>query len=119
VVASDRLANGAATAREADLVSQPVLIDQTPPQVVLGQPRLRGNQVEIDAQATDAASPVRRAEFSLNGGPWRVMDAADGIADSRAERFVVRFAASTGEQVVVVRVFDAAGNPGLARAVIR
>ena len=119
VTASDRLANPPSTAREAELISQPVLIDQTPPRVTLSAPRRKGNAVEIDVEAVDAASPIRRAEFSLNGSVWRLMEPSDGIADSRTERFTVRFIAVSPEVSVVVRVFDAAGNPGLARTVVR
>ncbi|HEY3443199.1 MAG TPA: hypothetical protein VGK29_20750 [Paludibaculum sp.] len=119
VTASDRLANPPSTAREAELVSQPVLIDQTPPRVTLSNIRRNGNAVEIDVEAVDDASPIRRAEFSLNGSIWRLMESADGITDGRTERFAVRFIAVSPEVSVVVRVFDAAGNPGLARAVIR
>lgn len=119
VLASDRLANSPASAREGELVSQPVLIDQTPPSVSMGTPRVNGNQIEIDVDATDAHSPVRRGEFSFDGSAWKLMDAADGIADSKQERFIVRFNAISGEHSVVVRVFDSAGNPGLARLVLR
>ncbi|MBI5083194.1 MAG: hypothetical protein HZB13_01150 [Acidobacteria bacterium] len=119
VTASDRLANGPSTAREAELVSQPVLIDQTPPRLTLGTPRRNGNEVEIDVDAADSGSPIRRGEFSVNGQSWRGLEVADGIADGRAERFVARFTAGPGEQSVVVRVFDSAGNPGLARVVLR
>lgn len=119
VVASDRLANPPSTARDAELLSQPVLIDQTPPRVTLSNQRRNGNAVEIDVEATDDASPIRRAEFSLNGSVWRLMEPADGITDGRTERFAVRFIAVSAEVSVVVRVFDAAGNPGLTRAVVR
>lgn len=119
VVASDRLANSPQTARESDLVSQPVLIDQTPPRVVLSPPRREGGQWVIDARASDDASPLRRAEYSVNAGPWILLDPADGIWDSREESFTIRLAAAEGERTVVVRAFDSSGNPGLAKAVLR
>ncbi|WP_394766666.1 hypothetical protein [uncultured Paludibaculum sp.] len=119
VLASDQPANSPTAAKEGELVSQPVLIDQTPPTVTMGTPRVNGSQIEIDVDATDAHSPVRRGEYSFDGSAWKLMDAADGIADSKQERFIVRFNAISGEHSVVVRVFDSAGNPGLARLVLR
>jgi len=116
VVASDRLANSASLAREGELISQPVLVDQTPPQVKLVV--AKGNPTRITVEAVDGLSPVRRAEYSVNGGPWKTLDAADGIADSKTERFEIQIGAG-GEQSVVVRAFDAAGNAGLARTVLR
>jgi hypothetical protein len=119
VTASDRAANSPATARDAELVSPPVLIDQTPPRVTLAPARRDGKFVEIRVEAADSASTLRRAEFSVNGSPWRVLDAADGVMDGLSESFLVRFEAGAGEQSVVVRVLDSAGNAGLARQVVR
>jgi len=63
---------------------------------------------------------VRRAEVSLDAGPWRAMECADGVADSRHERFTVRLSApEPGEHLLTVRVYDASGNAGLARRTIR
>jgi sugar lactone lactonase YvrE len=119
VVASDRLANSPQAARESDLVSPPVLIDQTPPRVRILEPRRQGQEWLLEVRAEDAASAIRRAEYSVNGGPWTVLEAADGITDSREEAFSIRLPAEGGERSLVVRAFDAAGNPGLARIVLR
>jgi hypothetical protein len=119
VVASDRLANSPQTARESDLVSPPVLMDQTPPRVRILQPVRQGQEWLLEIRVEDSASPIRRAEYSVNAGPWTVLEAADGITDSREESFSVRLPAAGGERSVVVRAFDAAGNPGLARVVLR
>ena len=120
VTASDRPSNPPSQAREADLESAPVLLDQTPPQVTLAEPR-RTSQgaLNIEVEAVDALSPVRRAEVSIDAGPWRPMECADGVADSLRERFLVSLPALTaGEHLVTVRVYDASGNAGLARRVI-
>lgn len=120
VVASDRLSNPPSQARESDLESPPVLLDQTPPRVSLAEPRLTAQGLEVEVDAEDALSPVRRAEASLDAGPWRPMECADGVADSKHERFAVRLPAPTpGEHAVTVRVYDASGNAGLARRVIK
>lgn len=119
VVASDRLANSPQAARESDLVSPPVLIDQTPPRVRILEPKRQSQEWILDVRVEDSASPIRRAEYSVNAGPWTVLEAADGITDGREESFTVRLAGDGGERSVVVRALDAAGNPGLARAVLR
>jgi len=120
VIASDRLSNPPSQTRESDLESPPVLLDQTPPRVTLAAPRVTAQGLEIEVDAEDALSPVRRAEVSLDAGPWRAMECADGVADSRHERFTVRLSApAPGEHLVTVRVYDASGNAGLARRTIR
>lgn len=119
VTASDRNANAAQSARESDLVSQPVLIDLTPPSVTLAAPRRDAQSVSITANALDSASPLRRAEYSINAGPWRMAEAADGITDSRTESYEIRISPPPqSETTVVVRVLDSAGNPGLAKVVL-
>jgi hypothetical protein len=119
VTASDRPVNPPGQAREGELVSAPVLIDNTPPALTVGAPRRSGGAVEIDVEAADAASPVRRAEFAVDGGEWTPVEAQDGVADSRRERFAVRVVGLVaGEHLVVIRVYDAAGNAGLSKVVL-
>lgn len=120
VIASDSPVNPPATAREAELISAPTLIDHTPPVVTAGAPRRSGARLEVDFEAADAASSLRRCEYSLDAGPWVPMEAADGIIDSPRERFLVRLDnLSPGEHLVVVRAIDAANNAGLAKVVVR
>lgn len=120
VVASDRQANSASSAREADMVSPPVMIDQTPPEVRISGLRRDGTSATAAVRAEDASSPVRRAEYSIDGGPWQPLDAADGVADSRQETFALNARGLSGkEHLIVVRVYDASGNAGLAKLVVR
>jgi hypothetical protein len=120
VTASDREANPPASAREADLVSVPVLIDNTPPLVRVSKPRRNGLSVELDVEAVDAASPLRRCEYSIDAGPWTPLEAVDGVIDSPQESFQVRLRdVPAGEHVIVIRAVDSAGNAGLAKVVIR
>jgi len=120
VVASDRPSNAANVAREDELVSSPVSIDNTPPVVSLSAPRRAGDRAEIDADVVDQVSPLRRFEYSLDAGPWTPVEAADGITDSPHEQFhVVLEKLRSGEHLLVVRAYDTAGNAGLAKVVIR
>jgi hypothetical protein len=76
--------------------------------------------VEVAFEAVDAASSLRRAEYSLDAGPWTPVAAQDGIIDSPQERFTVRLEnLSPGEHLLVLRVVDAGHNAGLARVVLR
>ncbi len=120
VVASDRLANAAGSAREAEMVSSPTLVDHTPPVVTASAPRRSGSAVEIEIDAADAASPLRRAEYSVDAAPWAPVEPVEGILDSERERFLVRLGnLSPGEHLVVFRATDSAGNAGLAKVIVR
>lgn len=115
VTASDRPSNPAEFARESELISAPVLIDNTPPAV---SATLSGREITVDAE--DRATVLRRCEYSVDAGPWLPVEAADGITDSPRERFLIRLEGlASGEHLVVIRVFDAAGNAGLAKIVVR
>lgn len=120
VVASDRPSNPPGQAREADLVSSPVLVDNTPPMVRITSSRRDGGNASIDVEAADASSPLRRCEYSVDAGPWTMVEATDGITDSAREQFQIRASnLEMGEHLVVVRVYDIAGNAGLAKTVLK
>ena len=119
VVASDRPSNAANVAREDELVSSPVMIDNTPPVVTLSDPRRTDAHVEVDAEVVDRTSPLRRCEYSLDAGPWTPVEAADGITDSPREQFHIAIdKLRAGEHLLVVRAYDTANNAGLAKVVI-
>ncbi len=120
VVASDSPSNPADLAREAELVSAPILVDSTPPVVTAGAPRRNGDTVAIDVDAEDRGSSLRRCEYSIDAGPWIPVEAADGVTDSPRERFGIRLdRMPPGEHLIVIRVYDSAGNVGLTKVVVR
>lgn len=120
IKASDLPSNPPETAREVELVSAPVLIDNTPPLVKVEAPRWTPSHIEIDFTAQDAASCLRRAEYSVDAGAWTPLQAADGVIDSPQENFHLQLPQlSPGEHVVVLRVYDSAENAGLAKVVLR
>jgi len=113
VTASDKAMNAGESAREAELVSAPVLVDNTPP--VLDAPKRTAGANggwTFEIAARDATSELKRCEYSLDGGAWTLLEAADGVTDSLAETFTVAVAppVAAGEHVVVFRVTDQAGN---------
>jgi hypothetical protein len=119
VVASDKMSNSAGAAREAELISAPVLFDNTPPAVTAGQVRRNGSTVEVDVSARDAVSAIRRAEYSLDASAWVPIDPVDGVLDGLQEQFHLRVEnLSAGEHLIVIRVFDSASNVGLTKVVV-
>ncbi len=120
VVASDRPSNALNVAREAEQVSAPVLIDNTPPVVTLTAPRISAGHLEVDADVVDQTSALRRCEYSLDAGAWTPVEAADGVTDSPREQFHIAIdSLRPGEHLLVVRAYDSANNAGLAKVVVR
>jgi hypothetical protein len=119
VIASDQPSNAANVARTDELVSSPVLIDNTPPVVTLSAPLRSNDRVEVDADVVDQTSPLRRCEYSLDAGPWTPVEAADGVTDSPREQYHIAIERlRAGEHLLVVRAYDTANNAGLAKVVV-
>ena len=120
VVASDREANPPPTAREAQLVSAPVMIDNTPPVVTIAVVRHSGASAHIEFEAADAASPLRRCEYSLDAASWVPVAAADGVIDSLREKFVLDLTGlAPGEHLLVIRAADSANNTGVTKVILK
>jgi len=120
VLASDSPSNPPQQARSAELVSAPVLVDHTPPVVVAGTPRRSASHVEIEIEAADAASAIRRCDYSIDAGAWTPMAPEDGILDSQRESFRLKLDDfPAGEHLIVIRAIDSANNAGLAKVVVR
>ncbi|HYO81466.1 MAG TPA: PQQ-binding-like beta-propeller repeat protein [Bryobacteraceae bacterium] len=119
IVASDRQSNAAGSARDSELISPPVLFDNTPPAVRASAVR-KGTIVELSAEAEDGTSSLRKAEYSLNAAAWIPLEPADGVADGRRERWTASIDnIPAGEHLIVVRVWDAANNAGLTRVLLQ
>lgn len=113
VVASDREVNSPGL--EAELVSSPVLIDNTPP-VITPQP---SSGTFLDFEVADAASPLKRCEYSIDAGPWIPLAPVNGFLDSRTARFHLDLSTRPpGEHILVLRAIDSGNNAGLAKIVL-
>jgi hypothetical protein len=102
---SDRKANDPASALMAERVSEPVVIDHTPP--ALGKVE-RAKDGTLRATVSDAASPLREAVYSVNTADWLPAQAADGLLDGRTETLLIP-PVKAGD-LVMLRVTDAANN---------
>jgi hypothetical protein len=120
VLASDRPSNPPDQARQVELIGPPVLIDNTPPVVNANAARRNGTAIEIDVDAQDRGSALRRCEYSVDARPWVPVEAVDGVTDSARERFLIHIDNfPSGEHLIVIRAYDVAGNAGLAKVVVR
>jgi hypothetical protein len=114
------MSNAAGAAREAELISAPVLFDNTPPAVTAAAPRRNGTAVEVNVEARDKVSALRRAEYSLDAAAWVPIDPVDGVLDGLQEQFRLRVEnLAVGEHLIVIRVFDSANNVGLTKVIVQ
>ncbi len=114
VTASDAPSNPDPLALSGSQESQAFEIDNLPPAVVATL--LQQAPPRIRAVAKDDASPLRRAEYSVDGSRWQEVHPQDGISDGLEETY--EFSPSglaPGPHVVVIRITDLLGNSAAAR----
>ena len=118
VEASDAPSNPSGQAKSASLVSDPFLVDNTPPSVqVTVRKGAKGTGTTLEAAATDTTGPIARAEYSLDAARWVPILPADGVNDSRSESYSVTLESlRPGEHTVIVKVTDLLGNAGAGKA---
>jgi sugar lactone lactonase YvrE len=121
IVAHDTPSNPPGLSLAGDRTSEPVDIDNTPPEVAaVGAPQISGDSARVVFAAADKASYITRAEFSVNGGEWLPVYSDDGISDGPNERYTLTVPVRTaGELTITIRVFDVNGNSGNGRVVVR
>ncbi len=132
VVASDAPSHTPGDALTGDKISERFEVDTTPP--VISTLKATGEPVDCEGghcprayrvsfDADDAVSPIARAEYSLDAGPWQYVEPVGKISDSRHEHYDLRIfldvvAGKTSEHLVAVRVYDRHDNVGVAKTVI-
>jgi hypothetical protein len=148
VVASDAPSHSPGEALYAERVSSRFEVDTTAPVIENLTATIDGNrddrqtgkqtaapiglQIHVRFRASDSFSPIKRAEYSLDGGDWQFVEPVGQLSDSKSEDYDFRvtvpqpepapapMAESTGnDHVVVVRAYDRFDNLATAKAVLR
>jgi WD40 repeat protein len=132
VVASDAISHSPGDALTGEKISDRFVIDTTPPAVT--NLKAIGQQINcaglscpkpflVSFDAEDTTSPIARAEYSLDAGPWQYIDPADKISDSRREHYEFPIsldveAGKIGEHLITVSAYDRYDNVGVAKTII-
>jgi hypothetical protein len=142
VVASDAPSHTPEEARTHEKESQRFDVDNTAPRIEHLAARLEGQQLHVTFQATDDASPIKRAEYSVDAGDWQYLEPVGQLSDSKTENYDFNVllpapeawqdapeeqkhgrgknsAAPRTEHAVVVRVYDRYDNVATAKNVVR
>jgi len=121
VVASDALDNPTAAAMSGERLSEPIDIDNTPPNIRgVGAPMVAGDRVRASFDVEDATGRIKRADVSVDGGAWREVFPDDGIADSQRERFSLDLPITgAGEHTISLRAYDNSNNVGSVSVIVR
>ncbi len=120
VVAKDTPDNPPSEARRYARISDPVVVDTTPPVIQIERAEADGRKIHVRASIRDALSSVTEAEYAVNSNDdWVALAAVDDIFDSPSE--TVEFTiddAETGENRLAIRASDDAGNTPYATVAV-
>ncbi len=120
VTVSDSPDNPADQALTARLESDRFTIDNTPPEISALAAEFDASSLSVRWSARDARSVIERAEYSLDGGEWMVVQPTTKLMDSRELSFAVRIdEVKAGEHTIAVRVADEFDNQAVAKAVVK
>ncbi|PYT22891.1 MAG: hypothetical protein DMG58_29130 [Acidobacteria bacterium] len=120
VTASDLPSNTKEDALTGHLESEVFVVDNTPPRITgLGAAR-NGNRIEVRWHAGDALSVITKAEYSVDGGEWTVVDPVTKLSDSKDLDYNLMLPdASAGEHTIAARVTDDFDNQSAEKVVVR
>jgi hypothetical protein len=115
ITASDSPSNTPQDALLTREESDPFIIDNTPPVIT----RLKASGFVLRWHAADALSTIYKAEYSLDGGDWTVVDPVGRLSDSLALDYDLKLTGlAPGEHTVAVRVTDENDNTAVEKTVI-
>jgi hypothetical protein len=139
VVALDSPSHTPSDALSGELVSDRFELDTTAPVIsgltagkaVLGecksQPCTQPMTIPVNFDAKDAASPISKAEYSLDAGSWQYVEPVDGLSDSKEEHYSFTVPLPIGpdgktdvaqEHLISVRAYDRHDNMGTAKVIV-
>jgi hypothetical protein len=107
VSASDAPGNPPADALTSTLESDVFTVDNTPPEITDVAINKSGTGRELHFTAKDALSWIDKAQYSVDGGEWILLEPDKFVTDSQVLQFHV---SGQANQTLAVRVFDEDDN---------
>jgi len=90
VIASDAPSHSPGEALYAERVSDRFEVDTTAPAIGGLIAALDGKRIHVRFHASDSFSPIKRAEYSLDGSDWQFVEPVGQLSDSKTEDYDFR-----------------------------
>ena len=119
VTASDASSNPPEQALSASRESERFLIDNSSPEISGLAEGANGAKIDVRFHAKDAWSIIGKAEYSVNGGDWKVVEPTTRLADSEEHDYRFQVDRGQGEVTIAVRVKDEYANEAVAKTVVK
>jgi WD40 repeat protein len=127
IVASDAPSHSPGEALRGERISDRFVVDTAPPVLSNFTAKLEGAVIHATLEAADSATPIARAEYSVDAGPWQYLEPVGALSDSLREHYDFRAALSNDEKpavtatehILTVRIYDRRENVAAAKVVVR
>jgi len=119
VTASDAPSNTPEQTLIGSRESDRFLIDNTAPEISGLTATAQGAKMEVRFHAKDALNVLAKAEYSVNGGEWKVVEPTTRLTDSEEHDYRFEVDRGPGEATIAVRVSDAYENEAVAKTVVK
>jgi sugar lactone lactonase YvrE len=119
VIATDAPSNPPAEALTASAESDPFTIDNTPPHLSGLHAAATGKKIAVRWKATDALTTIEKAEYSVNGGDWTMVEPTTKLSDSKELDYVLTVDKTSAEVTIAVRVTDEADNSAVEKIIVK
>jgi hypothetical protein len=132
VIASDAPSHSPGDGLYAERVSSRFEVDTTSPVIEGLAASLDGKRIHVRFHASDSFSPIKRAEYSLDGGDWQFVEPVGQLSDSKMEEYDFHVSipqsdlsvppmveSAVNDHVIVVRVYDRYDNLATAKTLLR
>jgi len=112
ITASDEPDNDTTTKLTGSRVSDPVVVDNTPPVIEANSIRQNGRSVTLKFHVADKLSAIGQVRYSVDSSTdWNGLIPQDLVYDTTDEDFTVAIAdLKPGEHIIAVKAADDAGN---------
>lgn len=120
VVASDAQSNPPGEGKTGQRVSDPVVVDNTPPVIGDLKAVAMGSAVDVSAKAVDRTSIVAQVDYAVDShGDWQMILPSNKIYDSPEAKvsFTLKGLAA-GQHQVTLRATDAKGNQAFETVIV-
>ena len=118
VVASDAPGNPPGAGLKTEMVSDEVVVDNTPPRFEEVKAKVRGTQATLTVELVDALSLLADLKVDIDNGDTFPLLPTDGLMDAREEKFTFETKElKVGEHVATFNATDRTGNTSAAKVV--
>lgn len=117
LIASDDPDNPPETAASAEKTIEPVVIDNTRPDVrLVNAVAGTGGRYVVSGTAKDRHSKIVRVQYTIDGQDWVPAYPVDGVFDSPEESFqITTRPLMPGDYTLIANAFDSEGNIGIEK----